>query len=772
MSTRSKDPTKTKTSTTKTKTTTTKKYTKPVVVGAKKVKRKVIKEERKVELPPKYYYFDSEEYSDDYEEDSKRRGIIIPGEKNKKSEYGYYQKGKEAKKGEEERYSIKNPFKERREASRGGRFQTEPNQMRKEVPSKTEENLHFYQPVKRRKVPLKEESKEPEAEEDSLDEEEILRSKANDSIKDKERKKKEMANKYKGYYSMPGDKKDTQKQSQEEKRPKEPIKIYEPKTEEEKKNMTEEEKLKTIQELEDRLKLKIIRQMFINQTYKKEHSLGKFFDKWKDIADKEAKREFHIKNMVRRNLDQKLNFVRKKFTDFYYNGVRRYMTMSQKDRDRFNGIKKLREIVLKKDKDIQEIKRKYFHKFYFGGVYRQIQMQLRGEEPVTIKTEPELTPEELEAKKRRKIKNIWKQMMQNREDFLRDKFSKFFYRGIYCEMHRPKPTELELPPEEPKKPSRAQEMRKKAREAIKDEEGGEGEKKAEGEKKEEMPDRRKKARKLRGVLKKKAQIDIEGLRKAFYRFQNNGILSLLKKVSKNVSPSKKQPRQETPETEDLNKLTDQFIEKAEQRQKDYEDQVEEEEKRERVKNLLENIIYKKRRMELMIMKNRFGHYNLANKIMKIEEMQPKTVIKKKKKKKKKKAEDKVSLTEPSMESLGSESVEDRGENISLRSKNRPRRAETEYIETEEMEEIDVEAELNKRMKLKELFKNAIRKKVEPFFKRWKKNTIGDEEQFLRESLNSQEAELAQLRAFKELMMRQNPELVKSMGFSEKEEEDS
>ena len=79
--------------------------------------------------------------------------------------------------------------------------------------------------------------------------------------------------------------------------------------------------------------------------------------------------------------------------------------MSPEERDRFNGTRKLRDLVLKKDKDIKEIKRKYFHKLYFGGVYRLMQKQLAGEEPVTIKTQPDLTPEEQEARKKRKIRN-------------------------------------------------------------------------------------------------------------------------------------------------------------------------------------------------------------------------------------------------------------------------------------------------------------------------------------------------------------------------------
>ncbi len=401
--------------------------------------------------------------------------------------------------------------------------------------------------------------------------------------------------------------------------------------------------------------------------------------------------------------------------------------------------RKLRILLSKKDQKFKDFIKDRFTKFFYRGVFYQMQKK------------PEEDRKKREEEKKKKFKRIILDAEKKKKDFLKERFSKFFYRGVYYQMHKkPEPMPQEENQEEEgvsrKKKSKARDLRKKLRKEGNDEEGViTQEFQVEDEEVKVKPDSRKKIRNLRGMLRKKKNVDIDTLRKGFYKFRSNCLLTALRQATNVISNVKKGRKSAL--GEEIDSLAKNFISQQEDKW-DYEDL------KERVKDLLENIIYKKHRMELMILKNRLSQFKMTCQIAKIEELTGGAAgnqsVKKKKKKKKKKAK-KDANEEPN-----------EGEMMIVPKDKRKNEEEGGRVTTEgDDNEIDFENEIQKRLKLNKFLNKLHEKKIRPFFNRFKKLIKGDENEeneMMRATMKKQEEELKKLRR----LISENPELRESL----------
>ena len=439
-----------------------------------------------------------------------------------------------------------------------------------------------------------------------------------------------------------------------------------------------------------KLQNKILKQLLIMKLQKEENNLRERFLKFKG-TDKERydallkrNKEQQLRNLLKKKIDKKENELKRNFAKFFYLGVMREMTMTQEEREALQTQKKLKHLVNNKTlKENNNDKSKAFKQFYLNGLVKElkkavdktkeqqehinqqsktieelrnsIQQQINEKETAPTQTQQLIPQEELDKIKQRKVKKLINNKIKDDNKFLHDQFVKFYYNGLYKYMVHDKPKEdmlklqqlqqelnevkeqqqqqqqtAAMPPQQQQQPQYDKLVPKKSLEIeIPADNTNTNVLSPQQQQNEGTTSSKNKAKELRKLIRNRAKMNREKLRKYFDKLYTNGIIRSLKNAPKTLSQTN------TP----VNKEQIVYISSSQPQQQKTEQQLEEErienekaqkakEREDNIRKRLDKIVYQIDRNNLLVSKSMFSKWNLRTKLLRLKE------VKGKKKKKK------------------------------------------------------------------------------------------------------------------------------------------
>ena len=435
-----------------------------------------------------------------------------------------------------------------------------------------------------------------------------------------------------------------------------------------------------------KLQNKILKQLLIMKLQKEENNLRQRFLKFKG-TDKERydallkrNKEQQLRNLLKKKIDKKDNELKRNFAKFFYLGVMREMTMTQEEREALQTQKKLKHIVNNKTlKENNTNKLKAFKQFYLNGLVKELkkavdktkqQQEHINQQSKTIEelrnsiqqqvNEKETAPtqlipqEELDKIKQRKVKKLINNKIKDDKKFLHDQFVKFYYNGLYKYMVHDKPKEdmLKLQqlqqelnevkeqqqqqqqqtaamPQQQQQPQHDKLVPKKSLEIeIPADNTNTNVLSPQQQQNEGTTSSKNKAKELRKLIRNRAKMNREKLRKYFDKLYTNGIIRSLKNAPKILSQTN------TPVNKEQIIYTSSQPEQQKTEQQQEEERIENEkaqkakEREDMIRKRLDKIVYQIDRNNLLVSKSVFSKWNLRTKLLRLKE------VKGKKKKKK------------------------------------------------------------------------------------------------------------------------------------------
>lgn len=439
-----------------------------------------------------------------------------------------------------------------------------------------------------------------------------------------------------------------------------------------------------------KLQNKLLKQLLIMKLQKEENNLRERFLKFKG-TDKERydallkrNKEQQLRNLLKKKINKKENELKHNFAKFFYLGVMREMTMTQEEREALQTQKKLKHIVNNKTlKENNTNISKAFKQFYLNGLVKELkkavdkakeQQEHINQQSKTIEelrnsiqqqvNEKETAPtqlmpqEELDKIKQRKVKKLINNKIKDDKKFLHDQFVKLYYNGLYKYMVHDKPKEDML---------KLQQLQQELNEVKEQQQQQQQQTAAMPQQQQQLPQYDKlvpkksleieipadntntnvlspqqqqqnegttssknKAKELRKLIRNRAKMNREKLRKYFDKLYTNGIIRSLKNAPKTLSQtntpvnkeqivyisSSSQPQQQkTAQQQEEERIENEKAQKAKERE-------------DMIRKHLDKIVYQIDRNNLLVSKSVFSKWNLRTKLLRLKE------VKGKKKKKK------------------------------------------------------------------------------------------------------------------------------------------
>lgn len=331
-----------------------------------------------------------------------------------------------------------------------------------------------------------------------------------------------------------------------------------------------------------------------------------------DTAIQNKKSE--LKKLILINFYHRKKNLKTYFNNFRFAGLMREINEVKKSKEELEEKWRLQKLLEDKAKERKNLLRKAFNRYYMNCISVNLKQAF----------EKEKLRREAESKEKRERK-ICKFIMIKYAEFvkyLHGQFMKFYYRGLYRKMVSGKMSRAETLQEKPsvtiqlpKAPKPQLGISKTVVEKTKEVEKG--------------STNQKRCRDLRKFISNKVKHNKEILKIYFFKFYYAGVVKTIRKTKEKYLEKEQRELEKTmPQSEKgkyqkkvLKKLTSK--EEAELRKK------EEAEMRMRIiSSKVYNVLYKKYRVYLLILKSKFGQWNIKSKIIRLKMMKKKKKVKK------------------------------------------------------------------------------------------------------------------------------------------------
>ena len=175
---------------------------------------------------------------------------------------------------------------------------------------------------------------------------------------------------------------------------------------------------------------------FYIKCYIKENNINE--DKNKEIEEKiiDLKREKQLKDLFYNKIIERKNYIHKKFSKFYYKGIMNEMKNKGKNND-----KKINEVENKninniENKNINNIENKNINEEN-KNISNDNKIEAKIEEVKNINKDEKPKIIDIKLYKQKQLKNLFYNKILEMKDYIHNRFTKFYYKGLLYQMKYP-----------------------------------------------------------------------------------------------------------------------------------------------------------------------------------------------------------------------------------------------------------------------------------------------------------------------------------------------